>query len=77
MQIQASPDTVRRMLQLLRDGRYLDDRSKVLRGRFITYNEPLESFATVELQLIRSENGHFAGKVPFPATYVLSLFRPV
>ena len=54
------------MLQLLTDGEFLDKRSEVLRGRFVTYNQPLDSFATVDMELTRGSNGAFRGQVlPF------------
>ena len=51
------------MLQLLQEGRFLDDSSNVLQGRFVTYNADLESFATAELELTRGSSGAFVGKV--------------
>lgn len=64
--VQESPRTVQKMLQLLRDGRFLDARSKVSRGHFVTYNEPLDTFATVEMALSRGSNGAFHGKARIP-----------
>jgi hypothetical protein len=51
------------MLQLLSDAAFLDDRGDVLRGLFITYNHPRETFCTVELQLAQGRNGAFNGQV--------------
>jgi hypothetical protein len=51
------------MLQLMRDAAFLDDRSDLLRGLFITYNHPRETFCTVELQLVQGRNGAFHGQV--------------
>jgi hypothetical protein len=63
MQVQESGATVRRMLQLMRDAAFLDDRSDVLRGLFITFNHPHEIFCTVELQVVKGRNGAFKGQV--------------
>jgi hypothetical protein len=63
VQVQASGATVRRMLKLLRDAAFLDDRSDVLRGNFITYNHPRQTFCTVELQLVQGRAGTFNGQV--------------
>lgn len=71
--MQASPGTVRKMLQLLKDGRFLDESSDMLRGRFVTYNEPLQSFATVELEFSRGSDGAFSGKVQPVSCFVSSL----
>lgn len=65
LQVQASPHSVRRMLHLLRDGDFLDELSSTLQGRFIVYNHPLETFATVELVLTRGNEGVFRGQVWF------------
>ena len=62
-QVQASPAAVTRMLQLLTDGEFLDKHSEVLRGRFVTCNQPLDSFATIEMELTRGGNGIFQGQV--------------
>jgi hypothetical protein len=63
MQVQESGATVRRMLQFLSDAAFLDDSSDVLRGLFITYNHPHETFCTVELLLVKGRNGAFKGQV--------------
>jgi hypothetical protein len=63
MQVQASGATVRRMLKFLRDAAFLDDRSDMLQGFFITYNHPRQTFCTVELQLVQGRAGAFQGKV--------------
>jgi hypothetical protein len=54
------------MLKLLRDAAFLDDRSDVLRGLFITYNHPRQTFCTVELQLVQGRAGGFHGQVLLP-----------
>jgi hypothetical protein len=51
------------MLQLTRDAAFLDDRTDVLRGLFITYNHPRETFCTVELQVVQGRNGAFNCRV--------------
>jgi hypothetical protein len=63
VQVQESGVTVRRMLQLMRDAAFLDDRSDLLRGLFITYNHPSETFCTIEFQLVQGRNGAFHGQV--------------
>jgi hypothetical protein len=47
----------------MRDAAFLDDRSDVLRGLFITFNHPRKTFCTVELQLAQGRNGAFNGQV--------------
>jgi hypothetical protein len=61
-QVQASAATVEKMLQLMRDAAFLDDRSDVLRGLFITYNHPSQTLCTVELQLVQRGSGEFDGQ---------------
>ena len=63
LQVQAPPPAVARLLQLLRDGEFLDERSEVLRGRFVTYNHPLDSFATVEMEFTKGSNGAYHAQV--------------
>jgi hypothetical protein len=66
VQVQASGATVRRMLELMRDAAFLDDHSDTLRGLFITYNHPRQTFCTVELQLVQGRAGAFHGQVMLP-----------
>ena len=51
------------MLLMLQDGDFLDSFSDVVQGRFILYNHPLETFATVEMQLSRGPEGAYHGNV--------------
>jgi hypothetical protein len=63
MQVQESGATIQKMLQFMKDAMFLDDRSRALRGIFVTYNHPRETFCTVELQLSQGRNGAFHGRV--------------
>lgn len=63
LQVQASQATIQRILKMLREARFLDARSEVVQSRFLTYNDALETLATVELQLHRGSNGAFHSQV--------------
>ena len=59
VQVQASPSTVATLMLLLKDAQFLDARTDVVRGRFITYNHPLETFPTTQLQIRQEQHGTF------------------
>jgi hypothetical protein len=63
VQVQASAAAVRKMHRVLRDAAFLDDLSRVLQARFITYNHPRETFCTIEIQISQGRNGAFHGQV--------------
>jgi hypothetical protein len=71
MQVQESGAAIRKMLQFMKDAVFLDDCSRALRGIFITYNHPRETFCTVELQVSKGRNGAFHGRV-LPFRHVVS-----
>lgn len=46
LQVQSSPAAIRRQLDLLNDGGFLDTQSDMLPGRIVIYNQPLQSLST-------------------------------
>jgi hypothetical protein len=51
------------MHQVLSDAAFLDDLSRVLQARFVTYNHPHEMFCTVEMQFVQGRDGTFHAQV--------------
>ena len=64
MQVQASPSAVSKLMLLLKDAKFFDSRTDVVSGRFITYNHPLETFATTRFSIKQSYHGRFNAQVP-------------
>ena len=50
-------------MMVLKDATFLDSRTDVVRGRFITYNRPLETFATTRFEIKQGLHGRFHAEV--------------